>query len=71
MNFDRNSLSKLLALSDEELASVIKEIASEAGVDPSGFTVSKADIMKIRTMLSLASNEEIAQLLKQFGGKKK
>lgn len=68
MNFDKKSLSKLLALNDEELALVIKEIAAEAGVDGKSFSVSKTDIAKIRTVLSLASDSDIAQLLNQFGG---
>ncbi len=69
MNFNRSSLQKLLALPDAELAKVIAQIAEEAGVDKNNFSVSSADVAKIRTMLSLASNEDIAQLLKQFGGK--
>lgn len=69
MNFNRSSLQKLLALPDEELAKVIKEIAEEAGIDPSSFSVESTDIAKLRAMLSLASNEEIARLLQQFGGK--
>lgn len=68
MNFDKKSLAKLLALSDDELALVIKEIAAEAGVDGKSFSVSKADVAKIRTVLSLASDSDIAQLLNQFGG---
>ncbi len=69
MNFDRNSIKKLLALNDEELAAVISEIALEAGVDTSSFSVKKADLAKIRALLSMASDKEIADFLAQFGGK--
>lgn len=69
MNFDRNSLKKLLALNDDELAKVISEIALEAGVNPSSFSVKKADLAKVRTLLSMASDKEISDLLTQFGGK--
>lgn len=71
MNFDKNSLSKLLKLNDDELGKVIKEIAKEAGVGDENFTVSKSDLAKIRTFLTFASDEQIASLLKQFGGQKR
>ena len=68
---DKNSLSKLLKLNDDELGKVIKEIAKEAGVGDENFTVSKSDLAKIRTFLTFASDEQIASLLKQFGGQKR
>lgn len=70
MNFDKKSLSKLSKLSDEELTSVIKQLAYEAGVGDKNFNVSKSDLVKIRTFLTFATDEQIASLLKQFGGKK-
>lgn len=71
MNFDKNSVAKLLKLNDEELSKVILEIAKEAGVGGESFTVSKSDLAKIRTFLTFASDEQIATLLKQFGGQKR
>ena len=71
MNFDKNSLSKLLKLNDEELGKVIKEIAKEAGVMDENFTISKGDVAKIRTFLTFASEDQITSLLKQFGGQKR
>ena len=71
MNFDKNSLSKLIKLNDDELGKVIKEIAKEAGVGDENFTISKTDITKIRTFLTFASDDQIASLLKQFGGHKR
>lgn len=70
MNFDKNSLSKLLSLSDEELIKVIKDIAKEAGVDSENLKIGRGDIMKIRAFLSMASDDDIAKLLTRFGGKK-
>ena len=70
MNFDKKSLSKLLALNDDELIKVLKEIAAEAGVVSDNFKISKSDVMKIRVFLSMASDDDIAQLLSKFGGKK-
>ena len=69
MNFDKNSLSKLSKLSDDELTAIIKELALEAGVGGEKFHVSKSDLGKIRTFLTFATDEQIASLLKQFGGK--
>lgn len=71
MNFDKNSVAKLLKLNDEELSNVIREIAKEAGVGGDNFTVGKSDLAKIRTFLTFASDEQIATLLKQFGGQKR
>ena len=70
MNFDKNSLSKLSKLSDEELSAIIKELALEAGVGGENFQVNKGDLAKIRTFLTFATDEQIASLLSQFGGKK-
>lgn len=72
MNLDRNALTKLLALSDDELITVIKEIAVEAGVDQSTLSLTHTDIAKLRAALSFASNEEISAFVNQFlgGGKK-
>ena len=70
MDFDKKSLSKLLALNDDELIKVLKEIAAEAGVVSDNFKISKSDVMKIRVFLSMASDDDIAQLLSKFGGKK-
>lgn len=73
MNLDRNALTKLLALGDNELIAVIKEIATEAGVDSGTLSLTHSDITKLRTALSFASNDEISAFLNQFlnGGKKK
>ena len=70
MNFDKNSLAALLKLSDEELISVIKEIGAEAGVGAKNLKIGKGDLMKIRTFLRFANDDDIKSLLTQFGGKK-
>ena len=70
MNFDKKSLKKLSKLSDDELTAVIKELAREAGAGGDDFKVSKADLTKIRTFLTFATDEQIASLLSEFGGKK-
>lgn len=69
MNFDKSSLSGLLKLNDNELEAVIREIAAEAGVDKN-IEIKRSDIIKIRSFLSVAAEEDIVQLLERFGGKR-
>lgn len=70
MNFDKKSLSKLLSLSDEELTAVLKKLAKESGANVDTLNISKSDLIKVRTFLAVASDDDIAQLLSKFGGKK-
>lgn len=70
MNFDKNSLNKLRSLSDEELIKILKDIAKEAGIDSENLKIGKGDVMKIRAFLSVASDDDIAQLITRFGGQK-
>ena len=39
-------------------------------MDPETLKIGKAEIMKLRAFLSMASDDEIARLIAQFGGKK-
>lgn len=70
MNFDKTKINSLLTLTDEELSVFLTDLARESGYADSAFTVSPADASKIRAILSVASNEEIERLIKQFGGMK-
>ena len=70
MNFDKKSLEKLRSLNDEELIKVIKHIATEGGINPDTLKIGKSNILKIRMFLSMASEDDIANLISKFGGKK-
>ena len=70
MNFDKKSLDKLRTLSDEELVKVLKDIAKEGGINPDTLKIGKSDILKIRMFLSMAGEDDIANLISKFGGKK-
>lgn len=70
MNFDRNSLTKLLTLPDEEFKKVLIEIAHESGIDASKFSFSDKDIAKLKTVLSLASDSDISEFMKKFGDRR-
>lgn len=69
MNFDKKSLSNLLALNDEEMIKVLKEIGKETGIPAEKLNIGKGDVLKIRAFLSMASDDDIARLISQFGGK--
>lgn len=69
MNFDRNSISKLISLGDEELISMLRSIANDAGIDADNLKIGKSDLIKIRAFLSMASDEDIARVISRFGGK--
>lgn len=71
MNFDKKSLAALLSLNDNELTKVLKDIAKESGINSETLNISKTDIIKIRAFLSMASEDDIAKLLRNFGGQKR
>lgn len=68
MNFNRDSLKKVLALGDEELAQIVREIAAESGVDTSSIVLGKPELAKLRAVLSLASDEDISRMIAGLGG---
>lgn len=70
MDFNKESLSKLLALSDDEMINMLKEIAKESGINTENIKIGKSDIFKIRAFLSIASEDDIIRLLSNFGGRK-
>lgn len=70
MNFNRDSLKKLLALGDEELAEIVREIAAESGVDTTSLVLGKSELAKLRAVLALASDEDIARMIAGLGGGK-
>ena len=42
----------------------------EAGIPAEKLNIGKGDVLKIRAFLSMASDDDIARLISQFGGKK-
>ena len=68
MDFDKNSLAKLLSLNDEELMKVLKDIAKESVINTSNMKIGQGEVMKIRAFLSMASSDDIARLISNFGG---
>ncbi len=66
MQIDKQSLDRLLSLSDRQLARVIDKLAAENGIDPSSFNINPADIASIRSALSKATDEDISRLAEQL-----
>lgn len=73
MMLDKKSVEMLLRLSDDQLVSVIRRLAAEAGVDVSSLNISQSQIAGIRHALSVATDDDLgraAELLKNFKGSK-
>ncbi len=67
---DRSTANKLLSLSDEELTEAINTICKNAGIDTSKLGINRNTIGMLRSVLSSASEADIARIVTYFGGKK-
>ena len=59
MQLDKRMLDRLLTMNDEQLAELIRGIASEAGIDPSQLGLNPANVQSIRQALGSASDADI------------
>ncbi len=71
MQLDKNSLERLLGMSDAQLKFVINKLAVEAGLDLSAFNISGNDIASIRRALGNATDEDIARATQQLSRRPK
>ena len=62
MQIDPKMLTRLLSMDDEHLSALIRSVATEAGIDPSGITLNPKSIADIRQALGSASAEDLQQL---------
>lgn len=62
MQLDKRMLDRLLAMNDEQLAEVIRQIASETGIDPAALGLNPENIQSLRLALGMASNEDLQNL---------
>ena len=69
MNLDQSSIQRLLSLNDTQLRLVLKKLAAENGIDLSGFSLGAAELAHLRSLLGMATPQQIQQLLNQFSGK--
>ena len=66
MEIDRRSLDKLLTLSDTQLKMVIRNLATNSGIDPREFNIDLADVSSIRRAVSTISDEELARIVRTY-----
>ena len=68
MQLDKKSMDRLLKLNDDQLRSVIGKLLAEYGVDVSRVPLATMDMGALRSVLQMASEEDIARLLGSLGG---
>ena len=59
MQLDKRMLDRLLTMNDEQLAELIRGIASEAGIDPAQLGLNPDNVQSIRQALGSASDADI------------
>lgn len=62
MQLDQKTLSRLLAMNDEQLTSVIQHLATDAGIDPSGLGIDEGRIREIRRALGSVTDRDLEAL---------
>ncbi|MBP3667452.1 MAG: hypothetical protein J6K29_10450 [Clostridia bacterium] len=68
MQLDKKSLDRLLKLNDDQLRGVLGKLLAEYGVDVSRVPLGQMDMTALRTVLSAATDEDIARFVQMFGG---
>ena len=67
MKLDRRAIQTLLALDDDQLRAVIRSFAAKSGVSADALPLSQSDLASIRKALQMATDEDIAQAVRQLG----
>ena len=62
MQLDQKMLNRLLTMNDEQLAALVTQIASEAGIDPSALGLHPQNITELRQALGSATEEDLQKL---------
>ena len=62
MKLDKRMVNRLLSLNDEQLGEVIKNIASESGIDPDTLGLNPNNIQSIRQALGMANEEDLQKM---------
>ena len=66
MQLDRNTLERLLSLSDRQLSAVIEKLGNEYGIDLSSFQLQPGDLDGIRATIRTMSDEDLLRLGEQL-----
>jgi hypothetical protein len=62
MELDQRMLARVLAMNDNQLASLIEQIAKEAGVDPAMLGLNAENISEVRTALGNANRADLEKM---------
>ena len=62
MQIDQKMLNRLLTMDDEHLADLIRNVATEAGIDPSQIGLNKQSIADIRQALGSATSQDLQRI---------
>ena len=62
MQIDQKMLKRLLSMNDDQLGTLISQIASESGIDPSALGIDSQNLTSIRLALSNATDADLEQL---------
>ncbi len=68
MQLDKKGLERLLGLNDDQLRVVLGKLLTEYGVDVSRVPLAHMDMTALRSVLAVATDEDITRLLQSFGG---
>ena len=74
MTLDKRSINMLLSLDDQRLASVIRQLAANAGLPAESLNLGARELQGIREALSLANDGDVsraAELIEEFKKGKK
>ena len=62
MQIDQKTIRRMLSMSDEQLASLMTQIAQESGIRPEEFGIRPGDMQSIRQALGNASEDDIQKM---------
>lgn len=71
MQLDRKAINRMLSLNDDQLKSIIRSLADNAGLDLSSFQISANDVESIRRALAGATDADIARAAEQLNRNRK
>ena len=62
MQIDQKMLNRLLTMNDDQLGNLIREIANEAGIDPSSLGLNPQNIADLRRALGSATEDDMQKM---------
>lgn len=66
LQIDRKALSRVLAMNDRQLATLVEKLVRDYGLDLSHFHIREGDMAALRAVLTNATDEELADMTKNL-----